>query len=1027
MVEHLQLSRYWRKSALFKSKEGSMALGDGIRRNILSVTQQERDRFRDAIIALNNKFFPGLRTDFPAGQVSYWFKQDEIHQATHVHGTPAFLPWHRELCNRFEAMLREVDPDLSLHYWDWNQDPTPLFTANFMGNAQGDVGAPWLGAGLYNPNPNPPDNYRDDTIHAILNPSTTPSYDLHANPADPPKSLTRNAQAGAPPIGTSNFEGTYWATDNDFVDLNKTPDFPSFDNLMAGAHGLAHDWIGGNLGNPHLSFRDPIVFLLHSNVDRLWAMWQSQPGQASRLDPNQVYGSDGSDPSINAPLQPWAGENGWQMNGHWPVRPWYTPENEQVTKTCKDPSVVTPPCYDTLPTFPATVALQTPSITFNDVPAGETAARAIVLSVRSCHDVTLAITAGPTVLTGPVGTNFGLLLGTSVTVHTASSIGPPLGRLWISYKGTNAGDMATGTVTVSCAETNQTFVIPITAATIARPTVATMLVLDQSGSMGWLAGIDNHTKRIDVLHQAATQFVQLAQDSSRQGDGVGMVSFDNNAYPGVGVTKNNGTGFDLAPVVTAIQNLQPQGATSIGAGLQLGRNTLNPVTGYDQQAIIVFTDGLENTAPYIADMQSSINNRTFAIGLGTAQQVSVGALTALVNNTGGSMLLSGNLSPSIDDYFRLSKYFLQVLAGVQNSNIVTDPSGYIMPGMKVRIPFLLNETDIEATVVLLTDLRALRFLIETPAGDIMSPAQASGLGATYGIGSNLNYYRFALPLPLGANPAQAGTWYALLQLDEKIFSRYAGASAAAVGVPPVNGVRYSLSAHSFSNLRLRAGLSQNSLQPGAILTVRAALSEYGIPVDHRASVYAAIERPDNSQAAIAFTEIEPGIFEAATRATIQGVYRFHVIASGVTMRGLPFTREQQLSGAVVLGGDNPPPTSGPSTRPSDEALCQLLECLLDPKALGRLLSEHNVDLNAVRGCIERWCKQRLAGPSAEELRQREGTSTAPAMVSGPAGQLLTSDVASLLADILSGARPIPGALGVEPPPSKPPQNGPRGN
>jgi len=993
-----------------------MALGDGIRRNIATVSQQERDRFRDAIIALNKtKFFPGSRTDFPAGGVSYWFKQDEIHQATHVHGTPAFLPWHRELCNRFEAMLREVDPDLSLHYWDWNQDPTPLFTANFMGGAQGDAGAPWLGAGLYNPNPNPADNYRDDIIHSILNPTTNPSYDLHANPADPPKALQRRVQAGAPPVGTGG-----WATDTALINA---PDFPTFDGLMAGAHALAHGWIGGNLGNAHISFRDPFVFLLHSNVDRLWAMWQTQPGQGWRLDPNQVYGTDGSDPTINAPLQPWAGENGWQMNGHWPVRPWYPPENQQLTKTSKDPSVVTPPCYDTLPTFPATVTLQTPSVTFNDVPAGETAARAIVFSVRSCHDVTLTITVGPTVLSGPAGTNFGVLLGTSVTVHTASSIGPPLGRLWISYKGTNPNDMATGTVTVHCADTNQDFVIPITANTIARPTVATMLVLDQSGSMGWLAGIDTHTKRIDILHQAATQFVQLAQDSSRQGDGVGMVSFDNNAYPGVAVTKNNGTGFDFAPVVTAIQNLQPQGATSIGGGLQLGRNTLNPITGYDQQAIIVFTDGLENTAPYIADVQSSINDRTFAIGLGTAQQVSVGALTALVNNTGGSMLLSGNLSPSIDDYFRLSKYFLQVLAGVQNSNIVTDPNGYITPGMKVRIPFVLNETDIEATVTLLTDLRAVRFLIETPAGDIMGPAQAAGLGATYGVGLNLNYYRFTLPLPLGANPAQAGTWYALLELDEKIFLRYARATAETVGTSegsPVNGVRYSLSAHAFSNLRLRAELSQNSLQPGAALTVRATLSEYGIPVDHRASVYATVERPDNSQATIAFTEIEPGLFEAATQAIIQGVYRFHVIASGVSMRGLPFTREQQVSGAVVLGGDNPPPTSGASTRAHDEQLCQLLECLLGPNALGRFLSEHNINPNAIRACIDQWCKERLSGPSAEELRQREGTAAAPPAPGAQTGQLQVSDVSTLLADILSGAQPIPSGL-TEPP--KPPAPG----
>src|SRR6266852_336335 len=152
-----------------------MALGDGIRRDIATVSVAERNRFRDAIIALNQRFFPGDRTDFPAGHVSNWFKQDEIHQATHVHGGPAFLPWHRELCNRFEAMLREVDPDLSLHYWDWNTDPAALFDETFMGSANGDAGAPWLKAGFYDPNPVPPNNYRDNAVHS-LNQGPPPSY-----------------------------------------------------------------------------------------------------------------------------------------------------------------------------------------------------------------------------------------------------------------------------------------------------------------------------------------------------------------------------------------------------------------------------------------------------------------------------------------------------------------------------------------------------------------------------------------------------------------------------------------------------------------------------------------------------------------------------------------------------------------------------------------------------------------------------------------------------------------------------------
>ncbi len=232
-----------------------MALGDGIRRNIATVSPQERNRFRDAIIALNQRFFPGNRADFPAGHVSHWFKQDEIHQATHVHGGPAFLPWHRELCNRFEAMLREADPDLSLHYWDWNTDPAPLFNAAFMGSTNGDAGEPWLSAGLYDPNI-VDDKYRDNSIHGLN--QSPPSYQLHANPADPPKSLTRNKQGGAPGVGQTS-GGSFWPTDTQIVGAAT---FQQFNDLMQGcemgssnncAHGLAHSYIGGTIGNPQPS------------------------------------------------------------------------------------------------------------------------------------------------------------------------------------------------------------------------------------------------------------------------------------------------------------------------------------------------------------------------------------------------------------------------------------------------------------------------------------------------------------------------------------------------------------------------------------------------------------------------------------------------------------------------------------------------------------------------------------------------------------------------------------------------------
>jgi hypothetical protein len=381
-------------------------IGDGIRRNIATVSQQERDLFIDAIKKLNQAPFvyPGARTDFPAGGVTYWFKQDEVHQASHVHGCPQFLPWHREFCNRFEALLRMVHPELSLHYWDWNLDPAnlldadgnplDLFSANFMGNADpnvngGAVGNPLQSAGFYNPTAA---NYRDDISPKRLNrpnpndPSTF-SYGANGNPADPPRTLIRGKLAGAPPVGQwlrDPFNGDwtvvppgtagalYWASDSDLINA---PSWSAFQDLMAGVelntsqnatHALAHQYIGGangNLSDPHLSFRDPFVFLLHSNLDRLWAMWQRQNG-AVRLDPAQVYGADentqGSgdvefgDPNwgILSPLEPWSGYSAQTaatgiISNLWPIRPWFPPENQQAYKDAKDLTVVIPPSYDT--------------------------------------------------------------------------------------------------------------------------------------------------------------------------------------------------------------------------------------------------------------------------------------------------------------------------------------------------------------------------------------------------------------------------------------------------------------------------------------------------------------------------------------------------------------------------------------------------------------------------------------------------------------------------------------------------------
>jgi len=904
-----------------------VALGDGIRRNIAHVSQEERDRFVQAVLKLDRE------RHFPDG-VSYFDKQEDIHKNAHagganVHGGPAFIPWHRELCNRFEALLREVDPDLSLHYWDWTVDPrnapdgsgghVDLLTSSFMGGAGDPVGSPFG------------DFESTELGHALI--------------------WRQVAGTSAKPDGRPDIPSD--------AEVKNAADFVDLDINIGGPHGDAHYYIGGSLTDPHFSFHDPFVFLLHSNLDRLWAEWQTEPGRSSRMAPATAYGGYSSEPSINELIQPWAGDVG--IANATPLRPWTAPDHMEVLKTYKDISVVTPPCYDTLPTTVQVVTADNPmgEVRFTDVPEGETAIRAAVFEIRACGEINLKVTA-------PLAAPFAVHLPASglLTVPRRPQL-LQVGRLWFSYTAGPAGSMPEEDVTIHCEETGEDFLFHLRAESIARPTVAVMMALDQSGSMEEPAGIDPTTRRIDVLHQSATNFAQLVQDNN----GVGIVSFDDTAPPGTAVTRFTGGAFDpaRAAAITAISHIAPAGSTSIGNGLKLARDTLNPVGDYDRKALIVFTDGLENTPLWIADVAGTINDRTFAIGLGTAQEVSAGALTSLANHTQGYLLLSGQLSPAVDDYFRLTKYFLQVLAGVTNTEVVVDPDGYLAPGTKVREPFVLSETDIDATVILLSDLPVIRFALETPTGQVVTPETASESGALFRRATRMDYYRFDLPLVVSGEEAQAGTWHALLEFDRKVFSR-TEAQVSSFS----RGVRWSLVAHSLSNLKMRAAVAQSSLEPGASVGIRATLTEYGVPLAAGATVEAEIARPDDTVSVVALSESEAGGFEASFPAPLPGVYRIHVRAFGGTSRGQPFTREQLLSAAIVRGGDRPPPASDPADAERVRALCELLSCLLGEERLGRLLKEHGVSPEEVRRCLEAWCRRRLSGPSKEELAAREG-------------------------------------------------------
>jgi hypothetical protein len=404
----------------------------------------------------------------------------------------------------------------------------------------------------------------------------------------------------------------------------------------------------------------------------------------------------------------------------------------------------------------------------------------------------------------------------------------------------------------------------------------------------------------------------------------------------------------------------PNGNTSIGDGVENAHNMLLPVSAYDHKAIVVLTDGHENSAKFLADVQPIINERVFAIGLGTAEEINPVALKKLTNDTGGYLLLTGTMSP--DNHFRLAKYYLQILAGVTNQNVVLDPEGYLAPGQKHRIPFVLNEADITCDVILVSAAPpdAFQFMVETPNGDVIYPSGAATV--TFVQSTNVSYYRMTLPVVLGGQGAGPGMWHAILTLDADGYKRYLNSDNAPDMLNSVqtHGVRYSLSVHSLSSLRMDARVIQSSNEPGAMMTIRAILTEYGLPVHRRATARVEIERPDRTQATLVLNEIEPGVFETQTMASLSGVYPMRVLANGATLRGKFFTREQLLTGAVWKQGDNLPPTGGADPRTRDEQFCRLLECLFGSDGLGKFLAENRINPKALQECLHHFCHERTA-------------------------------------------------------------------
>ncbi len=221
---------------------------------------------------------------------------------------------------------------------------------------------------------------------------------------------------------------------------------------------------------------------------------------------------------------------------------------------------------------------------------------------------------------------------------------------------------------------------------------------------------------------------------------------------------------------------------------------------------------------------------------------------------------------------------------------------------------------------------------------------------------------FNLPVAFQAAKIPAGTWHAILEIDEALYKRELVAlkdkNQQAAGNLRAQGAKYCVSVHSFSNLRMTSAVTQNAYDPGSTFTLRANLTEYGQPIEKRATVSAALEYPDHSHGVLSLAEVEPGVFQTSMTAGMPGIYRFLIQAKGGTYRGVKFTREQVLNAAVYHDIHKTPGKPDGGTTKAD--LCRLLSCLLDRENLSpsyeEWLKKQGISLAGIRKCVDIFCK-----------------------------------------------------------------------
>lgn len=541
-----------------------------------------------------------------------------------------------------------------------------------------------------------------------------------------------------------------------------------------------------------------------------------------------------------------------------------------------------------------TITQQTFTLDFSNTPEGPGSIvtqtfRAVVFDVSGCPSRNFSFE----VSTFPISPKFTFPLGPRASVSVDNETEIAVARLWVQYETGLVGENLNDSLRIHETLTGQDFDVTIRATTIARPKTAVALILDRSGSMSQI--VYDNVRKVDLLKQS----LKVANETLLNGDGVGIIEYNQTSNVVLVIEQqSDAVRTTIDGLINDPNFLIPSGSTSIGSGMISGLDILNNSNGYDFKSMVVLTDGMDNTYPHIEDANLPSSIKTYAIGFGKETDISTAKLRTITDNTNGYLLITGAIDDSTR--FRLSKYFLQIIAGVNNANIVTDPEGVLIGNASNSVSFTISDVDMGMEVILLSPLSYfIDFYLLSPTGERINETDANNEPTIYFKRTDyITYYR--LTLPAKHNPSNhIGVWRAKLQIidTDTYFERTKKREKIPSEIP------YSLVVNSYSNLKLGITSFQTGNIPGSNFVLNATLLQGQIPVSNRSSIEILLTHPDGIISNHILSKIQPGQYQLKIPVAQPGTYKAHVKARAYSLKGYLATREHILTPAVWVGGD----------------------------------------------------------------------------------------------------------------------------